>query len=1230
MVEWEHLLMSRKTKFVLTSFFLLTSLTTLILFRWPKSRRLDLRQRAQEISNEPIKNPQKPSFVSDAILVKLRSGSPEIKTQEDVSKLSEEGAPQALRKINALNKIKSVGKVFANTGPPNIYRVTIENKEKIPQILDALSHDDTVEYAEPDYIYFGTAAPNDPYFLDPQPPAPERNLPLNSGGWNPTKPDNSLLDYQWDLKKINLEAAWDLAGESEVIVAVIDTGVDYTHSELVDQIWQNPRETPDNNLDDDQNGYIDDIKGWDATSYWWKDYDIYRFKRPDNDPMDDRAEPYFHLINCPGAAVGGGHGTHVAGIISAKKNNQLGMAGINSRAKIMMLRGLTADGWGYVSQLAELISYAVNNGAKIINMSWGGDRPSQVLADALERAHSVGVVLVAAAGNDGREQLSYPAAYPSVISVAATNEQDSVTSYSNFGSWIDIAAPGSDGSGGRNPRSLLSLRGKDTDMYCLSQTSCCALGQLTEKIVGEDKTYYRAAGTSMAAPHVAGLASLILSKNPNLTNEEVRSVVEYSAVDLGEFGKDNKYGFGRIDAERALREFSTNPPPVAFISDPYDEEHLYFGTSPVKGTAASRNYLRHALEFAPLENPNNWSSEGISLSSLGSGGVTNGTLGQWDSGSLEGKFLLRLTVVDQESRSRTFQRKVEIINRSLVPGWPKSLPYDSFGASLLADLNVDSKQEIVILSGGNVLAYQKANATLLKSWDLDSGYSTGRRSLAAGDTDSTRNGQEIVVGSNNVEILYQDGAKTNLNLGGYFQGSLADLDKDNEQEILTLERSGSGDAAIWKLHAFKAPKANTPEEASGFPVQINTGNQDISVYPYHLRVGDINGDSQEDVAIYLYQNQGRLPIPNKIIAVSGAGQVLWEKTTHEGFGFEAAPFLLADLNSDGAQEVIFYDFYSLDQAPWQAAQLHIWKGDGSYLFPNSPFDLSRIGPSSVHLANLDSDNPPEIIVSGYEKFLIIENDGQQREYPQPSFKVRAQGLKTVVGDLNNNGSREFLAVGEVYMLPSGSWPQITNLMVGLLEYSSAGFTEKPGWPKSLVADVWALGANGWVEGLFMSDIDKNSKADLAISYCLRRKNSCYFYVLEEPTPLGQSDWPQYLHDERHTGAYTSPPRPTYAPVITTTKFKTGYVGQSYQDKVTIIDADANDTLTVTITNLPRGLRQGSCRKVPIEEKTSVRCFVEGTPLVGGRIALVKVRASDAQGHTTQKQIPLKIVANLTP
>jgi len=346
--------------------------------------------------------------------------------------------------------------------------------------LDAQSW---VEAAELDERYaISKTAANDPYYS-------------RTGSWGQSYAD------QWGLERLRVSDVWKkTSGDPSLVVAVIDTGVDGAHPELSGRMWTNINEIPGNNTDDDGDGLVDDVRGW-------------NFIDASNNPIDDH-----------------GHGTHVAGIIGAASNNRQGIASVAWQPKIMSLKALDHTGSGRWSWGAAAIVYAADHGADVINMSWGGSRASQLIFDVVSYANQQGVILVAAAGNDWSDRPHYPSAMPHVISVGAWSPDNRRAWFSNFGPTVDVFAPGVD---------ILSLRASGTDMYGDGL-----------KIV--DSLYYRASGTSMSAPLVAGISALLRSEYPRAPSGLFEIAMDLSAEDFGPVGRDDGYGFGVVRPAKAL------------------------------------------------------------------------------------------------------------------------------------------------------------------------------------------------------------------------------------------------------------------------------------------------------------------------------------------------------------------------------------------------------------------------------------------------------------------------------------------------------------------------------------------------------------------------------------------------------------------------------------------------------------------------------------------------------
>ena len=357
----------------------------------------------------------------------------------------------------------------------NTYLVHFNSYYDLYTIVQTLQNLPNVEWVDLNYIYETYDIPNDPYY-----------------------------SQQWNLHKVNAAEAWDLGtGSSNIPIAIVDTGVDWDHPDLSENIWINLDEIPNNGVDDDNNGYIDDIRGWDwvtGITNIWPGEDG---QTPDNDPMD------FH-----------GHGTHCSGIASAVTNNGIGVAGMALGCPIMALRagwkGSDGGGWVGFAFAASAIEYAVDNGAKVINMSFGG---GSALLTPVTYAYNNNLVVTHAAGNVNSSSSSAVDGIIQTISVAATDQNDYKASFSNYGTWIDVSAPG-----------------------------------VSIKSTYFNNTYTNLSGTSMSAPLVSGLAGLLISQDPSLTVDQTTNIILSTAdnIDAQNPSYVGQLGTGRINAFNAM------------------------------------------------------------------------------------------------------------------------------------------------------------------------------------------------------------------------------------------------------------------------------------------------------------------------------------------------------------------------------------------------------------------------------------------------------------------------------------------------------------------------------------------------------------------------------------------------------------------------------------------------------------------------------------------------------
>ncbi|MCB9509706.1 MAG: S8 family serine peptidase [Deferribacteres bacterium] len=408
------------------------------------------------------------------------------------------------------------------------YLCNITNEQSVDNAVQACQADPTVEYAEPNYTYttlehfMRRAEPNDPRL------------------------DDLYAMQNGNDADIDAIEAWDKqTGSKDILLAVIDTGVDYNHPDLKANMWVNPGESGDgkenNGVDDDNNGYIDDYRGWD-------------FAGNDNNPMDDN-----------------GHGTHCAGTIGAVGDNGVGVVGVNWAVSILALKFLDSNGSGKLSDAIPAVLYAADMGARLSSNSWGGGGFSQALKDAIDYARSKNSIFVAAAGNSNEDNDSvdnYPSNYDvdNVIAVAASDRNDNLASFSNIGKQtVHLAAPGVD---------ILS----------------CQPGN----------NYQYLSGTSMATPHVSGVLGLVLAQYPGMTYREAMTRVLGGVDSKSEFKNTTSSG-GRLNANNAL----SDSPKVAFVtrlentdnsSNPYQVEAEAIDEGTVSAVKLKYNVSGGALQ----------------------------------------------------------------------------------------------------------------------------------------------------------------------------------------------------------------------------------------------------------------------------------------------------------------------------------------------------------------------------------------------------------------------------------------------------------------------------------------------------------------------------------------------------------------------------------------------------------------------------------------------------------
>ncbi len=867
---------------------------------------------------------------------------------------------------------RRAARVRPSLAPPEIartYALELNDPAAAPlsMIVDRLNRDPNVEWAEPDHVAVAIYTPNDPYFS-------------SYGSWG------QGYDDLWGTKTIGAPAAWDTTRGDGVVVAVVDTGIDLGHPDIVANLWINPREIAGNGIDDDGNGYVDDVYGWDFIG------SNYAHPTQGNNPTD-------HY----------GHGSHVAGTIAATGDNATGIVGVAWHAQVMAVKGLDDYGYGLDSTLGPAITYAANNGADIISNSWGGPGNSQTIADAVSYAYSLGAVVVAAAGNNHDDARNYyPANLWNVITVGATsppsNGNEYLAYFSNWGSKIDVTAPGVD---------ILSLRAAGTSM-----------GRPV------DAYYTRADGTSMAAPHVSGAAALILAQHPDYSNEDVRQVLRVSAADLGSAGFDLDYGYGRINAAGAT---TVANPLAAKISSPADGTHVKSPTT-ISGVAQGAAFSSYTLEYGAGRLPASWTTIQSGVAPV------SGTLGTFDPSSLpDGVYALRLTaynaagqpfvdrievIVDYVAITSPVAPPVPSVAEEYKPGAPVSIVGTAVGTGF-QNFTVDWAEGInpssgwstagVALNGGGT---SPITNDVLATWDTSAVTLADYYTVRLTVNNSTYTSQAYTVVYLEPDLISTGWPKW-LDQAPYFNSGFVPALNADGSVRLTLMNPAYGNTTLpakyWRF---------APDGSSQYTAIIS------------------NGDYMQPAAAEFAGAAGQESImtENNAVAVFHPDNTLTRLSPLANIGLGWQLPVVEDLNGDSQFELV-----ALGRGPTQGqAYVFAWRRDGQQLNSNFPIPLAdqnsdlwyALG-ARVLVGDVDGDGQREIIAqegttaSTFTVRMFASDGTPKANWPNPSFSGYARSM--VLADLDHNGSLEIILI-------------VSANSQGSIHVLQPDGTERPGWP----------------------------------------------------------------------------------------------------------------------------------------------------------------------------------------
>jgi subtilisin family serine protease len=1055
----------------------------------------------------------------------------------------------------------------------DIYLLKTDAPVNIELMAQDYRVDLTVVYAEPNYIMqvsaFPDTLPNDTY-VDPG----QVNT-WKKGSWGQAYED------LWGIKKIVSEQAWCNKQGQGIIIAVIDTGVDLLHEDLVDNLWINTREIPGNGIDDDGNGYKDDVNGWD-------------FANNDNNPAD-----------------GHGHGTHCAGTIAGVGNNAKGVIGVAPQAKIMAVKGLSDGGSGSTVSLAQCIYYAVNNGADVLSNSWGGQGVSQTLSDAFHYAYNNGCVAVAAAGNSNMDFKNFtPANVDTVISVAATDSNDIRASFSNWGA-VDVAAPGVD---------VLSLRAKGTAMG----------NTLTEK-------YTRASGTSMACPHTAGVCALMLSKEPHMLVDDLRKVLRVSVDALPANSANTLLSCGRINAKKAL-EFDSSKFCFAKITDPTTSTLRNKDSVDIKGLAYGSGFAYYVVDYVNLANPTQWQ---IITPETRVPVSTEASLGILDlRGLTDGSYQVRLRVSNNAVPANVFLSTVNLtldnVNlmkpeegrflnsagtteiRGIACGWsfvnyilesclkgtgrwssagillvdggrvPKINAGELLGTLDAASLSESGAYELRLTVNYNDARKEVMTKTFYLDKTLKPGWpiriegldprSWTKANLKASIINA--GGEKNVVVSSQDKIFLVSPGGTMLQIprdltkamGAHIAYPLTavDLDADGQEEILTniyitceLDAAKRCIGYRFKSDAYKFDGSRV----SGWPAYLDkVEGGAYCVGASTPAIGNFMGDNKPEVALnayvknlnsvnkqgfYLLNNDGSLPAGWPVVIPSAATSygVYWSLA-------ECDP-AVADLDSDGKDEVVFWNnelglvaYNAQGLMPgWQMAKIPINIGV-----------WDKVGP--VLIAELDNNGKYEIVLPGPGGYLyIFSHNGTLLEALQieKDPQVTARGiLATALADMDKDNKLEIIFAAKInscvnsrcystyklyiYKFSSGALTQVLAKQipsVGIDPTMAIVDMNDDGKQEIILPVSYGVtafndaGINIWEKRTYYSaglnvssplfaDLDQDGYLDLIV---YNSAGDVFVWGLTGRALAENMPWPQHQHDSRHTGCFGSIQKP---------------------------------------------------------------------------------------------------------
>ncbi len=1026
-----------------------------------------------------------------ALPVSVPGAGPGTQTGEPVRSVIvvfEEGAmdqkgarPTGLPGLGPLEKVIPRGDSVRKTGGPvsgaarnldNMYVADLQKGAGIGPVLRDLKNTPGVLYAEPDYPVQVLAAPGDEHF------APEQ-WSLNNTGQLYTTSSGAQQSGSPDADIDWLEA-WESGAlpTNEILIAVIDTGVDYHHGDISNRMWVNEGEAgalATNGVDDDANGYIDDWRGIDLVN-------------TDSDPMDD------HL-----------HGTHVAGTIAAEADNGYGIAGVCPAARIMAIKIFDNQGRGTTSDGIPAIRYAVDHGAKVINNSWGGGGYSQALQDAITYANEQGASVLCASGNNGSYLAMYPASYRGAVSVGATDAQDGRAPFSNYGPWVDVMAPG---------HHILSLLSEDAPPppYGAFEDDSLIIS-----------------GTSMATPTAAGAMGLLMSAHPGYDPWVYEQVLE-DTCDAGLYSLSNNsdmaYGWmgsGRIDVDDMLAYDETN----AFLRS-YVNLHLGFGRS-FLAPGESTNLIvevgawRHpvpnlAVSVTALDPESTLNTTNVAVGSLAAGAVTNipmdtfivgcTTNAEWDSVK---RFRVALhsggTLL--EARTNNFR----VYNGQIR----------EFAT---CDLEGDGITEVVGAYGSVVSVFDWQGNL---KWFRDLGQNwLIRGTPAVGDIDGDSR-PEIVFAAERLPFFFvadtmlyvyeHDGSidtntwPVDLQGGDYHLGGTS-WNSANPAGLMDGDGDGDLDIVCSATHSGRGRYGVIDENGTELGYEQAASGSRTASLP---AVGDIDRDGSNDIVTVEYGNEDGVDRARIVVRDQQAAtryEIELSGGTNALYGGTLYAPVLADVDFDGEKEVVVGVAYD------ETGYLTVLKQDGRVL-DGFPVQVNNTTSYDVpEVADIDGDGDLELFTfrSDFQQMLGFDHHGNVLpNYPLtdtnlPSTGLYSGGYRPVIGDVDGDEQPEMVYGGD-YRVDTDDPDRPYSFRVFARELKTGLMV--PGFP------ILLEGKDGLTTAQYRLALDSSAGDEFGTNQYIVASIGSELFILGTGQPFdpNQQHWPHKNHDSRNSYHY---------------------------------------------------------------------------------------------------------------